>query len=391
MISSGLVLVALAVAAASIAIPMTAGIPVDPDSSVFIWAITLVFSFTGLLIALRQPGNAIGWLFLGVGVSAAFGALSGAYADRWLLTGDGSEAVAKASAAYGQVSWVPFILVPATFLLLLFPDGQLLSRRWKPVAWSAGFGVVGIFLVEGMGPGPIEDYPTIQNPYGVESAVREVVALVVLLALVIGVIGSATSLVRRFRRARGEQRQQMKWIVFAGATAAVTIPVMTVLYEVVGENVANATMMLSVMGLPIATAVAIRRYRLYDIDLVINRALVYGSLTATLAGFYVGSVLLFQLALNGITEGSGLAVAASTLAVAALFRPVRARIQNVVDRRFFRSRYDAARTLESFGARLRHEVDLGALSGDLQAVAVETMQPAHVSLWLRGPAAGARP
>ncbi len=389
-IASGLVLVALAVTVVSIAIPTTAGIPVDPDSSGFIWAITLVFSLTGLLIALRQPGNAIGWLFLGVGVSAAFGALSGAYADRWLLTGDGSEAVAKASAAYGQVSWVPFILVPATFLLLLFPDGRLLSDRWRPIAWSAGVGVVGIFLAEGLSPGPIEDYPTIRNPFGVDSLVREVVELVLVLALAIGVLGSATSLVRRFRRARGEQRQQMKWIVLAGSTAAVTIPVMTFLYEVVGSAVANSTMMLSVMGLPVATAVAIRRYRLYDIDLVINRAIVYGSLTATLAGLYVGSVLLFQLALNGITEGSGLAVAASTLAVAALFRPVRARIQNAVDRRFFRSRYDAARTLESFGARLRHEVDLGALSVDLQAAAVETMQPAHVSLWLRTPAAGER-
>ena len=207
--------------------------------------------------------------------------------------------------------------------------------------------------------------------------------MLAVLGLVVGLIGSATSVVLRFRRARGEQRQQMKWIAYAGAVAAMSIVVMVPLYDVVGERVANATMMLSIIGLPVATAVAILRYRLYDIDVVINRTLVYGSLTATLAGVYAGSVLLLQLALSGLTEGSGLAVAASTLAVAALFRPVRGRIQKTVDRRFFRNRYDASQTLAAFGARLRDEVDLTALSADLQAVVADTMRPDHVSLWLR--------
>ncbi len=175
----------------------------------------------------------------------------------------------------------------------------------------------------------------------------------------------------------------MKWIALAGAIAGVTIPAMFALYDVVGQTPADIAMMISILTLPTATALAIVRYRLYDIDVVINRALVYGSLTATLAGVYVGSVLLLQLALSGLTQGSGLAVAASTLAVAALFRPVRGRIQQIVDRRFFRSRYDAAQTIEAFGARLRDEVDLGALSADLQTVIAATMQPAHVSLWLR--------
>ena len=330
-----------------------------------------------------MPGNAIGWLFLGVGASASLGSLSGAYAQYWIDTGAGTEALGQTAASYADLSWMPFILVPATFLLLLFPDGHLLTRRWRPVAWAAAAGIALNFVAEGTRPGPIPDYPELRNPYGVESSLISLLELFAVILLVIGLIGSATSMVLRFRRARGTQRQQMKWIAFAGAVAAVTIVIMTALYEVVGEALANASMMLAILSLPAATALAIVRYRLYDIDVVINRTLVYGSLTATLAGVYVGSVLLLQLALSGLTQGSGLAVAASTLAVAALFRPARSRIQKSVDRRFFRSRYDAARTIEAFGVRLRDEVDISALSAELQSVVTETMRPAHVSLWLR--------
>ncbi len=185
----------------------------------------------------------------------------------------------------------------------------------------------------------------------------------------------------RYRRATGIERLQLRQLVFA---AAVIVPIMVVAVPFYYDSVlVQAAVGAGLLALPVAAGLAILRYRLYDIDVVINRALVYGSLTATLAGVYVGSVLLLQLALSGLTEGSGLAVAASTLAVAALFRPARGRIQQVVDRRFFRSRYDAGRTIELFGARLRDEVDLSALSNDLKAVVVETMHPAHVSLWLR--------
>ncbi|MFL6173772.1 MAG: hypothetical protein ACJ716_12855, partial [Marmoricola sp.] len=225
------------------------------------------------------------------------------------------------------------------------------------------------------------DHPELTNPFGVHSPLIDPVDGLSLLLVGIGIIGCSASLVVRFRRSRGVEREQLKWLALAGTVVTVTIIVVMPLYDVLGSGTSNALIMLAVIGLPLAAGIAILRYRLYDIDLVINRTLVYGTLTALLAGVYLGSVLILQLALEKVTQGSGLAVAVSTLATAALVRPARTRIQSVVDRRFFRRRYDAARTLSEFGARLRDQVDLDALQHDLRAVVVETMQPAHVSLW----------
>jgi hypothetical protein len=356
-------------------------------SAFFAWTLALVFAAMGRLIASRQPGNAIGWLFLVAGVAAGLGTVASGYADYWVDTGNGPALLGRTAAWYGSLSWIPWILLPSTFLLLLFPDGHLLSARWRRVAWCAGIGMAGGFVTQALTPGALEDYPHVTNPYGVDIPVLEPLNALCLLLVVVGVIGSSASLIVRFRRAHGELREQIKWLAFAGAIAAVTFPVALALNSVIGTAGTNVAIMLSVLCLPLAAGIAILRYRLYDIDVVINRALVYGALTATLAGCYLGAVLLLQLVLSGVTQGSGVAVATSTLAVAALFRPARGRIQEAVDRRFYRRKYDAQRTLESFSARLRDEVALDALSAELRAVVADTMQPAHVSIWIRGPAA----
>ena len=229
----------------------------------------------------------------------------------------------------------------------------------------------------------MEDRPQLTNPYGVDSPLIDALQGLSWLLLLIAIVGSVASLIARFRRARGEQRQQIKWLAFAGAVAGTFVIVFTVLYDVVGEAVANAAIMLGVLSIPLAAGMAILRYRLYDIDVVINRTLVYGALTAILAAAYLGCVLLLQLLLGGITGDSSLAVAGSTLAVAALFRPARDAHPGRVDRRFYRRKYDAQRTLEAFSARLRDQVDLGTLNAELSSVVHDTLQPAHVSLWLR--------
>jgi hypothetical protein len=352
-------------------------------SGVFIWLIAFVFAAVGALIAIRQPANKLGWIFLGVALSAGLAEITSAYADYWTNGKGGVQAIAEAAAWYASLSWMPFILVPATFLLLLFPDGHLLSARWRPIAWCAAIGIIGGFVATGLTAGQLEDYPQLANPYAVDSGLIDLLTGLAWLALLIGVLGSAASLVIRYRRAAGDRRLQMKWLALAGGVAAVTFPVAIAGSDLWGDGVANVAIMISVIAIPIAAGIAILRYRLYDIDVVVNRTVVYGVLTATLAGVYIASVLLLQVVLNGATGDSSLAVAASTLGVAALFRPARTRIQRGVERRFFRRRYDARVTLEAFAGRLRDEVALDALSLELRNVVTETVQPEHVSLWLR--------
>jgi hypothetical protein len=356
---------------------------VDLGSSLLISALGLSFCLVGSLIAARQPRNAMGWIFLGIGLTTGLGVFAGTYARAWLDGGGGPRALGELAAVYGNSSWVPFILVPCTFVLLLFPDGRLPSRRWRGVAWCAGLGLAGIFLASILNPGPLEDYPQLENPYGISSALEGPLTAIAIVLLLIGIVGSVTAVIARFRRAQDERRQQLKWLALAGAAAALIVPIAVLGSDYWGEAAMNVACMLGVLGLPVAAGIAILRHRLYDIDVVINRALVYGAVTALLAAAYLACVLLLQLALSPLTADSGLAIAASTLAVAAMFRPLRARMQATVDRRFYRRRYDAAQTLAAFAGNLRHELDLDALDAELRSVVAEAMQPAHVSLWLR--------
>jgi hypothetical protein len=347
-------------------------------------AIVAAFGVLGVLIASRQPRNPIGWLFCGVAVTGSLMGLSRGVSELWLDGNGVPDWIGETAAWYGDISWILVILPAPTFLLLLFPDGRLPSARWRPVAWCAGVGIALLFLGDGLNAGRLADYPGLANPYGIDSPVIDVTVGIAALALAVAIVGSPLSLVLRFRRAGRVERQQIKWLALAGAVAAVTFVIALAAYDLWASEVVDGAIMLSVLMIPVAAGAAILRHRLYDIDVVINRTLVYGALTATLAASYLGLVLLFQLALSPLTEDSDLAIAGSTLAVAGLFRPARARIQHAVDRRFYRRRYDAARTLEAFGVRLRDQVDLDALGGELRAVVAETMQPAHVSLWLRG-------
>jgi hypothetical protein len=369
-----------------------------PASEADLFFVAVVgYAFVGALIAGRHPGNPIGWLLLVTGILLALGALI----DANLMLDD---APARAVSAWlSDWTWYVWLTCAGIFLPLLFPTGRPLSRRWRRVLWLGVIALVLSVLGSAFEPGRLDvDSPVpVDNPFGIGGVAADVWPVLSRAGDVLAGIAfalAAASLVVRFRRSRGVERQQLKWFAYVGllAAAGLGVAMAQVLFglqpgengeagwlDVVGAVGWFTALGAIVLGIPIATGMAILRHRLYDIDVVINRTLVYGALTATLAASYLASVLLLQLALSPLTEDSGLAIAGSTLAVAALFRPARARIQELVDRRFYRSKYDAAHTIERFGARLRDEVELDSLSAELRAVAAETMQPAHVSLWLR--------
>ena len=363
-------------AIAGVKAPVSGG--VDVAAEAFLLAL---FVATGTLVAARRPGNPIGWLLLTTAVS--FGVLQFAERLAWhnlladRVLGD------RVADWLWVANWIWILAVAPIFIFipLLFPTGRPLSPRWRTAVWGASVIVAAFVLTSTLRAGPLENYTAVDNRFGVVSAgiAEAFFALCGATALI-----SVGSLALRYRRSHGVERQQIKWVWGAGMLLVVCFVASALAQGPLGED-ADSILFVGLLAVPVAVAVAILRYRLYDIAVVVNRTLVYGSLTAALGLFYLGSVLLLQLVLRPVTEESSLAVAVSTIAVAGLFRPARARIQELVDMRFYRRKYDAARTLQAFSARLRDERDLDNLNDELRTVLQETLQPSQVSLWLRSP------
>jgi hypothetical protein len=368
------------------------------------WGLLLlaILSTMGALIVARRPANLIGWSFVAAGLGLALQALATQYAIYALLTEPG----ALPGAAW--LAWISsWLTIPAIFsafaaLLLLFPTGRLLSPRWRPVAWMVVGWIVGVAV--GNFASPPDSYLGVEAPVRLNEAAGQIMSMIGGLAwllVTLALPAAAASVVVRFRRSRGQERQQLKWLAYAAAMLGVGVLGVTLvgfldqlgwirpqIRRPVGI-VLGGVAILGVTGLPVTAGLAILRYRLYEIDRIINRTVVYGLLTALLAAVYAGLVLALGQLSGGIgTEPPSWAVAGATLAVAALFQPARRRIQQAVDRRFNRRKYDAAKTVEAFSVRLRDQIDLDTLATELQAVVDQTMEPTRVSLWLQPSAHG---
>jgi hypothetical protein len=342
------------------------------------------YATVGAIVASRLPHSPVGWLFCAIGLTFGVSHFSAEYAayallapSRWL---PGGEAFAWLT-SWVWVGGLGLIV----YLDLLFPNGRLPSARWRLFAWFTAIALLPAAILGALSPGLILS-STLHNPLGIEglpNVSKEVEAFMYALVVV-----GASSMLSRLRHAGRIERQQIKWFAYATAVAISGVILKNTVYPAVGVIwvwwVGLVLTTVGVVSSPVAMGIAIFRYRLYQIDILINRTLVYGLLTAVLVAVYLGGVVFLQYAFRSLTgEGSQLAVVASTLIIAALFIPLRRRIQSFIDRRFYRSKYDARKTLEAFSAKLRDETDLDALSGDLVGVVRETMQPAHVSLWLR--------
>jgi hypothetical protein len=361
----------------AVMVPLAAGREEAFDTVLYA-TLPLVLGVVGTLIASRHPGNPIGWLFCGLALWGAAAELGEAYgyvaAELGLRGGVAGEWLISWSWIVDVTAWV--------VVVLLFPDGRLPGRRWRLAIWSSLAGAALVFVGQALDPNLTIGFTSGRNPLGVASPLVEAARPVGITLLVAGLAAAVAAAVLRYRRARGVERQQLKWFASAGLVLALVMPLAaafwyrSVLVQVLAGLAFNA--------MPAAIGAAILRYRLYDIDRIVSRTLAYGLLTVVLGLGYAGVVLgLGRL----LPDSSSLVVATATLTVAAVFQPVRRRIQAAVDRRFNRRRYDAARTIEAFSGRLRQQVDLDTLTGELLAVTEETMQPTRASLWLRPPRA----
>lgn len=366
----------LGLAIASMALGLSNGLPLEQDLALV--AVFLLYTVIGALVAIRDPRNPIGWLLSFPGLFATTTFFASQYAAFATTTAPGSLPGPGVAIWLSLWLWMG-MLGSLLYTVLLFPSGRLPSPRWRPAAWIAGL-VLGLVAVTfAFGAPATSDPVPLPNPLWIPALapLYEVVeAGFVLFVVLFGL--AVASLIVRFRRSRGVERQQLKWIVAAGVMMVVTLAAGLV-WEFDWAWIA------AVLALPTSIGVAILRYRLYDIDVLINRAIVYGVLSASLLGTYWLSILGLTALVRPITGSGDIAVAGSTLAVVALFQPLRARLQRAVDRRFYRARYDAVRTIDRFSTRLREQVDLDQLSRELVAMVDDTIKPAHTSLWLRGP------
>jgi hypothetical protein len=342
----------------------------------------VAYAAVGTVILLRARGNRVGWLFWLLGPVVALNIMAQEYAV-FALFGRAHPLTGGATAAWLQ-SWtngVPVTLA-LSLLFLIFPDGRLLGPRWRFAVWAGASGFVLVAI------GSIlwwkvttEAFTGVRNPFGVRSLGDG--ALVIMgvgwLLSLGAVCAGAASTFRRFRRAAGIEREQVKWLATAGVALAVTF-VGNTIYTSLVTDVATT---IGGLAVAVAAGVAILRYRLYEIDVIIRRTLIYGALSALLAGCYVAVILALQAAFGPVTQGNELAVACSTLVVAALFRPVRGRVQSAVDRRFYRSKVDAESMLARFGAHVQHEADLDTLTTELDRIVRDALQPSLVAIWLR--------
>lgn len=376
--------------------------------------LSLAFPTVGALVASRRPENPIGWIFCGAGLLYGVQAFASGYADYALLERTGSLPGGEFMGWISRWIGVPVLPLAGALLVLLFPNGMLLSRKWQPVVWVAVCGSAMLAVSAALAPDPLSFQPTFDNPLGLGGAIGklapsesgplfdqpslakpadtkidtggvvEVFVRVGFFFVLVSWLFAVAAIITRMDQARGAERQQLKWFVYT-----VSLLVVGFLAALLGFGQHSVAWNIGIAAfnfLPIAAGIAILRYRLYDIDVVINRTLVYGVLTAALALVYVGSIVLLQGLFRALTgETSQLAVVASTLAIAALFVPLRQRVQAFIDRRFYRRKYDAAKTLQAFNTRLRDDVDLDNVADELVEVVRETMQPAHVTLWLRPP------
>jgi hypothetical protein len=343
----------------------------------------LLAPIVGALIAVWQVRNPYGWIWLVSGFALSFMQCVAAYAVHGLLIAPGTLPLAAVALSLVDAAWFLY-LATGPFVLLLFPTGQLPSPKWRLVAWIVVGALLSGWALAWALPGDTGFVPGVENPYGAEGPVGDVVTLLVIssvLLISVAIIAGVLSLLVRFRRASGVERQQLKWFTY-GAVLLGVVYISDFFYTFPGvwESVKEAIAFN--MLPPLTIGIAILRYRLYDIDLIIRRTLIYGTLSSSLALIYIGCVVLLRQVSAPLTGSSDPAIVASTLAIAVLFSPLRRRIQNVIDKHFYRRKYDAVKVLAAFGATVRDETYLERLTTEVLCVVDATMQPEHVTMWL---------